>query len=63
MNGREITMSNGRTRFAGSCSQSGCTGKFQDHFLVHTWPTDVNKYAPIVGRIPRARGLGVMTLP
>ena len=27
MNGREIMMSNGRTRFAGSCSQPGCTGK------------------------------------
>ena len=35
----------------------------EDHILAHTWPTDVNKYASIVGRLPRARGLGVMTLP
>lgn len=27
MNGQKIKMSNGRTRFAGSCSQPGCTGK------------------------------------
>jgi len=27
MNGKEIKMSNGRTRFAGTCSQAGCTGK------------------------------------
>lgn len=27
VNGKEIKMSNGRTRFAGTCSQQGCTGK------------------------------------
>jgi len=26
-NGKEIKMANGRTRFAGLCSQAGCTGK------------------------------------
>lgn len=25
--GREVTMANGRVRFAGMCSQPGCTGK------------------------------------
>ena len=55
-----VQMSNGRVRVSGKCSRPGCDGRISKsvaeglHRMLHV--------AAAV-RIPRARGLGVMTSP
>ena len=59
--GEKIVMSNGRTRMAGFCSQSGCTGKISKiiAWAQHTdLPNWFNRNVRWVN-LPRARGLGV----